>query len=105
MYFFAGVVKSDVNNEANGTAIKNIPPFKVMKAMEINLPSLDEQMEIVRILDDLFAKEQQAKEAAETVLDQIDTMKKSILSHAFRGELGTNDPAEESAVELLKSVL
>jgi len=32
-------------------------------------------------------------------------MKKAILARAFRGELGTNDPEEESAVELLKEVL
>jgi len=29
-------------------------------------------------------------------------MKKAILARAFHGELGTNDPSEESAVELLK---
>ena len=65
----------------------------------------DEQIEIVRILESLFAKMQQAKEAAEAVLAQIDTMKKAILARAFRGELGTNDPAEESAAELIKTVL
>lgn len=69
------------------------------------MPKVDEQAEIVRILDDLLAKEQQAKEAAEGVLEQIDLMKKAILARAFRGELGTNDPREESAVELLKQVL
>ena len=73
-----------------------------MKAMKIKLPSLPEQTEIVRILDDLLAKEQQAKEAAEGALEQIDLIKKSILARAFRGELGTNDPNEESAQELLK---
>lgn len=66
---------------------------------------LNEQPEIVRILDDLLAKEQQAKEAAEAVLEQIDLMKKSILARAFRGELGTNDPAEESAVELVRNMI
>lgn len=71
----------------------------------INIPSVLEQAEIVRILDDLLAKEQQAKEAAEGVLDQIDLIKKAILARAFRGELGTNDPSEESAVELLKQIL
>ena len=70
--------------------------------LPIQLPLQDEQKEIVRILDTLLAKEQQAKEAAEAVLDQIETIKKSILARAFRGELGTNDPTEESAVELLK---
>ena len=61
-----------------------------------------EQDEIVNTLNDLLDKEQQSKETAEAVLDQIEAMKKSILARAFRGELGTNDPAEESAVELLK---
>lgn len=69
------------------------------------MPKVDEQAEIVRILDDLLAKEQQAKEAAEGVLEQINLIKKAILARAFRGELGTNDPREESAVELLKQVL
>ena len=77
----------------------------IIKELNIEIPPIDEQMEIVQILDDLFAKEQQAKESAEAVLDQIDLIKKSILTRAFRGELGTNDPSEESAVELLKSVL
>lgn len=105
LYYFGGVVKGDVIDKANGTAIQNIPPFKVMKAMEIHLPTIEEQTEIVRILDSLFTKEQQAKEAAEAVLEKIDLLKKSILARAFRGELGTNDPTEESALELLKSIL
>lgn len=71
----------------------------------INIPSVLEQAEIVRILDDLLAKEQQAKEVAEAVLEQIDLIKKSILARAFRGELGTNDPAEESAVELVRNII
>ena len=69
------------------------------------MTSLEEQQTISRILDDIFEKEYQAKEAAEAVLTQIDTMKKAILARAFRGELGTNNPAEESAMELLKTIL
>ena len=69
------------------------------------IPSVVEQSRIVRILDALLAKEQQAKEAAEGVLEQIDLIKKAILARAFRGELGTNDPTEESAVELLKTIM
>ena len=72
--------------------------------VEISLPRENEQCEIVRLLDNLLAKEQQAKEAAEGVLEQIDLIKKAILARAFRGELGTNDPSEESAVELLKQI-
>ena len=90
----------------NGTG-SSIPQLTVPMVKEkiIPLPKLDEQTEIVRILDDFLAKEQQAKEAAEAVLEQIDLIKKSILARAFRGELGTNDPAEESAVELVRNMI
>ena len=86
-YYFTGVLKNNVIDQANGTAIRNIPPFKILKAMPIILPSLPEQQEIVRILDRIFAREQQAREAAENVLQRIDQMKKAILARAFRGEL------------------
>ena len=59
------------------------------------MPKINGRSEIVRILDDLLAKEQQAKESTERVLEQIDLIKKAILARAFRGELGTNDPSEE----------
>ena len=74
-----------------------------MANMAVPIPEEDEQREIVRLLSTIFSKEQQAKEAAEAVLSQIDTMKKAILARAFRGELGTNDPKEEWAGELLKN--
>ncbi len=51
------------------------------------VPTSPEQQEIVRILDTVLEKESRAKEAAQTVLDQIALLKKSILARAFRGEL------------------
>ncbi|MCR5126393.1 MAG: restriction endonuclease subunit S [Treponema sp.] len=55
--------------------------------MLVNLPTLDEQKEIVRILNAVLEKERIAKEGSETVLSQIALLKKSILARAFRGEL------------------
>lgn len=88
----------------SGTTVESINAT-ALRDFEIPIAGDNEQTEIVRILDDLLAKEQQAKEAAEAVLEQIDLMKKSILARAFRGELGTNDPTEESAVELVKNII
>ena len=65
----------------NSTQLKNFP---------VLLPSLPEQHEIVRLIDDLLARERSAQQAAEQALASIDLMKKSILVRAFRGELGTN---------------
>ena len=85
----------------NQDGMRNVSQ-KNMKLVEFPIPKLEEQAEIVRLLDDLLDKEQQAKEAAEGVLEKIDLIKKAILARAFRGELDTNDPNEESAVSLLR---
>lgn len=80
----------------NSTQLKNFP---------VLLPSIPEQHEIVRLIDDLLARERSAQQATEQALASIDLMKKSILARAFRGELGTNKASEASALELLKQVL
>lgn len=94
----------DLTPYVTGSAQPKMTQAK-MNRIPIPIPIIDEQVEIVRILDDILAKEQQAKEAAEKVLEQIELTKKAILARAFRGELGTNDPGEESAVEMLKAIL
>ena len=66
--------------------------------IKIYLPSREEQAEIVRILDELLARERRAQEAAERVAARIEQIKRAVLTKAFRGELGTNDPAEPAAL-------
>ena len=97
------VCKRQFDEHLTGIGVPNLH-LRDIKEVLIAVPSLEEQAEVVRIVDKLMENEQRAKEAAEAVLDQIDTMKKAILARAFRGELGTNNPAEESAVELVKQV-
>lgn len=92
----------DLTPYVTGSAQPKMTQAK-MNGIPIPVPTIVEQTEIVRTLDNLLAKEQQAKDAAEEVLEQIELIKKSILARAFRGELGTNDPSEESAVGLLKT--
>lgn len=66
-------------------------------ALTLELPSISEQKEIVSIMHEMLEHVGKAKDAAEQVISQIDTMKKAILARAFRGELGTNDPSEPPA--------
>lgn len=77
---------------------------KVIGAFEIDIPTLEEQKEIVRILDKLLEEEAKIEELTQ-LEEQIELIKKSILAKAFRGQLGTNCPEEESALELLKEIL
>ena len=73
--------------------------------LPINLPPLEEQKEIVKILDSFLTKEKQVKEIAEKEIEKIDDLKKNLLTRAFGGLLGTNDPNEENSIELLKTVM
>lgn len=104
IYYKLTTLQKELEELAPATAQKNIN-LKLLNDLKINMPTLDEQTEIVRIIDYLLAKEQQAKKLAENTFAKIDLIKKAILAHAFRGELGTNNPADEPAVELLKRML
>lgn len=96
--------KNLVSEKKRGMALSHFN-VKGYSALPIRVPTLPEQKEVIRILDSLLAKEQSAKEAAEAVLDKINLLKKSILARAFRGELRTNAPTDEPAIELLKRIL
>ena len=98
------IVQQQIREFTISTSQPKLALFRIEK-IKISLPTLPEQKEIVRILDSVSEKEQRAKAAAENALASIDTMKKAILVRAFRGQLGTNDPADENACELLRQVL
>ncbi|WIF95097.1 restriction endonuclease subunit S [Caminicella sporogenes] len=75
-----------------------------IRNIHIPLAPIEEQNEIVNIVEDLLNKEEETLNMIE--LDEtIQMLEKSILAKAFRGELGTNNSDEESAIELLKNVL
>lgn len=93
-----------LENSAVGSTLKNLNE-KIVRKIPVPQFSNEEQHEIVRLIDELLARERAAQQAAEQALASIDLMKKSILARAFRGELGTNKASEASALELLKQVL
>lgn len=96
--------KEQFAQHLTGIGVPNLH-LRDIKEVLIPLPTLPEQHEIVRLIDDLLARERSAQQAAEQALASIDLMKKSILARAFRGELGTNKASEASALELLRQVL
>lgn len=103
-YISSDIVQNDIKNRIASATLGKLSIANIKK-IEVNLPSLSEQKEIVHILDEIFAKEQQAQSVVESVLADIELLKKSILARAFRGELGTGNPEDERAEELLKRVL
>ena len=75
-----------------------------LASLPIPLPPKEEVVEIAKWLDNYRELENKQKEMLH-VEENLEALKQSILFKAFRGELGTNDPSEENAIELLKEVL
>ena len=103
-YLESKVVKDKMQKEAKGSTQKFVS-LGYLRDFPICVPNADEQAEIVRILDVMLKQECDVEMALQSTLKQIEIMKKSILAKAFRGELGTNNPEEESSIELLKQIL
>ena len=95
--------QTNISQTIKGGVIKNYH-ISDMKEQLIPLPPLEEQQEIVRVLDEVLENENKVKELLE-LEERIEILEKSILHKAFKGELGTQNSSDESALNLLKSLL
>ncbi|WP_071142768.1 restriction endonuclease subunit S [Acidaminococcus timonensis] len=93
--------RSEAKAHMTGAVGQQRVPKDFIENYNFMLPPLEEQCRIVDILDSLLNKEYQASTIAQSSLSQIDLLKKSILARAFRGQLGTQDPSDPDARELL----
>lgn len=91
------------NENSSGINLPRVSS-KILGEYEIPNIELDEQKKVVAILNKIFEQEDKIQELT-ALEEQIELIKKSILAKAFRGQLGTNCPEEESALELLKEIL
>ena len=103
-YTNSPIIRDEIFANKRGSVIEHFNVRSYSK-LPINLPPLEEQKEIVKILDSVLSKEKQVKEIAEKEIERVEDLKKNLLTRAFGGVLGTNDPNEENSIELLKTVL
>ncbi|PMU10275.1 hypothetical protein C1Y11_12645 [Pseudomonas sp. FW305-20] len=75
-----------------------------LKAFEINLPSIQEQNEIVRRIEQLFAFVAQLEARVQAAQVRINQLTPSILVKAFSGELLPQNYNDEPAVELIARI-
>ena len=102
-YFSTDLYWKLLKMKSRGTGQPNVNSPS-LQALLIPLPPLEEQQEIVRVLDEVLENENKVKELLE-LEERIDILEKSILHKAFKGELGTQNSSDESALELLKEIL
>ncbi|MEK5269468.1 restriction endonuclease subunit S [Aeribacillus sp. FSL K6-8394] len=91
-------------SNSNGINLPRVSPKK-MNDLPFPLPPKNEWKRIVKILDKMLYNLIEEQTLIEQLEAELISLKNSILYKAFRGELGTNDPTDEHAIELLKEVL
>lgn len=102
-YFYFWTIKEDFYKYTQATTVPSMRQ-STLEALSFPLPPLEEQKEIVRLLDEILEKENKAKDLL-NLEEQINILEKTILHKAFTGQLGTQDPNDEPAMELLKKIL
>jgi type I restriction enzyme, S subunit len=71
---------------------------------EFELPPIEEQAEIVRRVEKLFAYAEGLEAHYASASQHVERLTPSLLAKAFRGELVEQDPNDESAEKLLERV-
>jgi len=77
---------------------------KVIKNLPFHYPSLDEQKEIVRRVESLFAIADNVEKQYQDARARTDRLTQAILAKAFRGELVPQNPDDEPAEALLQHI-
>lgn len=78
---------------------------KGLSAIKVPIPTEAEQRFISKALDTYFESSREAESQVMEALQQIQSLRRTILAKALRGKLGTSDPDEPSSKELLASIL
>ena len=92
-----------VKDKAQGMAIQHLSIIDFAKC-PVPVPSNEEQDEIVRRVEQLFAFADQLEARVKAAQTRIDRLTQSILAKAFRGELVPQDPNDEPASLLLERI-
>ena len=104
LLYFDFILKEEAYKESKGTAIKNIPPFDVLKNFLIPIPPKSEQIRILDEVDKWMSFVDAIEISSNDLQVIIKQAKNKILDLAIHGKLVPQDPNDEPASELLKRI-
>ncbi|UTW65394.1 restriction endonuclease subunit S [bacterium SCSIO 12643] len=102
-YFNSNVCKDIISDVSFGMTRLRID-LTMFKSFPIPVPSIQEQTEIVRRVEQLFAKADKIEAAYTHLKQKVDNLPQAILAKAFKGELVEQLPTDGDAKELLSKI-
>lgn len=103
MLIFEYVIKTDAAS-GKGSAIKNIPPMKVLNNLLVPLPPLEEQKRIVKKIEEIFSIIDKIAERKEDALQTIQLIRQTTLQQAIQGKLVEQNEEDETVSELIDRI-
>ena len=104
LMYFDFKLKESAQEHGHGIALKNIPPFDVLKQYLIPIPPIEEQKKIIKSINSLLDMVDLIDSNSNEVAKLINFTKSKILDLAIRGKLVPQDPNDESASVLLERI-
>ena len=104
LMYFDFQLKSAAQEQGHGIALKNIPPFDVLKKYLFPIPPIQEQQRIIAAVNNLLLNVDYIDGESETISTLIVQAKAKILDFAIRGQLVPQDPNDEPASALLERI-
>ncbi|MCF8716456.1 restriction endonuclease subunit S [Joostella atrarenae] len=106
LYYFLreGTPVNNLINETRGVVGQVNISLTQCREIEINIPPLKEQEEIVNRVESLFAKVAAIEQKHKSLKSKVENLPQSILHKAFKGELVKQLPTDGDARNLLKEI-
>lgn len=101
-HYIASPLIQEVLKGASGATAVSALYLRDIKKLELLLPSREEQTEIVRRVEILFAFADRLEARLQSAQTAAKRLTPALLAKAFRGELVPQDPSDEPATELLR---
>lgn len=92
-----------IDTQRTGSAQPQLPA-NILKEFKLPIPSVKEQTEIVRFVDQYFAFADAIEKQVKNAQQRVDKLTQSVLAKAFRGELVPQNPDDEPAEQLLERI-
>ncbi len=104
LIYFDCQLKKAANEQGYGMALKNIPPFDILKKYLVPIPPIDEQKRIIQQIGYLMSLIENIDEAKTDLSESVNSVKAKILDLAIRGKLVPQNSDDEPAAVLLERI-